>query len=214
MKNLSITFLFVLAFSNLVYGEFAYEPIKDRVKNSDLIIIGTLRNVSEHHTREIDYSKGTLLIENVLFGNIRTTEGLQLKSGDKFQVEWANSNMIACRFGFSENEKEIYFLQIAESGNIESLSPSSSASIEDIAEVKKYLKKKKTSNQSTKIIQSKKENQQQTEYIEETFDEVIKRSLYLEENSHTKYYPFSALLVILGSLSLYYFLYKSRFKIR
>ncbi|MDQ3322281.1 MAG: hypothetical protein M3525_07610 [Acidobacteriota bacterium] len=174
-----------------------------------------MQSVSENKTEEIDYSKGTVLIENILLGNVTTTQGFSVKAGDNIAVKWQNSNTFSCRFGFSENERGIWFLQIDEEGKIKSLSPSSEASMSELAEVKKHLKKRKHSNKAAKIINTRNDIEQmsQIKSVERT-PVIVEVSLLTEESKQKEYSPFQAFLVILVSVSLYYLLYRSRFKIR
>lgn len=214
MKNKLFVCLIILIFSTFVYGEFAILQIKERVKQSNLIVVGTLQDVSETETDKLRISKGTLVIEKVILGSFKNSQGQILKLGEKVQVEWTNSKMFACQFGFSENEKEIWFLNVDEGGNIQPLSPSTSASLSDLTEVKENLRKKDKNN-AVKILNTLNDNDKvpQLSLPKATSEETVK-CLYSINAKQNQYSPFSAFLVILASLSLYYLLYRSRLKIR
>src|SRR3954470_2886477 len=145
MKKLTVACFVVLILSTFGYAEFAVLKIEGRVKNSNLIVIGRLLNTSETETETQKLSKGTLLIDKTIYGNFVFSNGQKLKSGDEIQVEWQNSKMFACQFGFAEDTEEIWFLKVDNEGNIESLSPSTTATLDELPEVKEHIKKQKRS---------------------------------------------------------------------
>ncbi len=154
MKNLFMAYLFILVFSTISFGKFLILPLEERIQNADLIVIGTLESVSARETYNFNYYQGNLVIEKIIFGNVKTTQGLQLTTKDKLQVKWQNSNMVSCRLMFAENYKKIWFLQMDAEGNIESLTPSSTTSLDDIAEINKLLKKQKRSDKTIDIVRN------------------------------------------------------------
>ncbi len=215
MKKILIISFFVLISSTFVFGKFLILPIEERVKENNLIVIGKLQDVSETETDMERISKGTLVVEKIIYGRFKNSNGQKLKLGDKVQIEWTNSKIIACKFGFTENKSEIWFLNVNDEGRIESLSPSTTASLDDLTKVKKYLKKLKKENKIAKsiIIQDDFENRIQPKPPVQTSTKTV-RYVYLVSDKPKTYSPFSAFLVILISISLYYLLYRSRFKIR
>ena len=214
MKKLAAACFVCLMLSTFVYAEFVFLEIKERVKNNNLIVIGRLLNASETETETEKLSKGTLLIDKTIYGNFVFSNGKKLKSGDEIKVEWQNSKMIACQFGFAEDRKEIWFLTVDNEGNIESLSPSTTASLDELPEVKKHLKKQKSLNEPVKTIRISDDSQQDSlgEMPTENNSKISFGVYSLERKLN--YQPFLAFLVILVSISLYYLLYQSRFKIR
>lgn len=214
MKKLAVACFVILMLSAFGYAEFAILKIEGRVKNSNLIVIGRLLNTSETETETQKLSKGTLLIEKTISGNFVFSNGQRLKSGDKIKVEWQNSKMFACQFGFAEDTEEIWFLKVNDEGNIESLSPSTTAALDELPEVKKYLKKQKRSNEAVKTIRISDDSQQiSLAEIPTGNDSKISFGIYSLERK-PNYRPILVFLIILGSISLYYLLYRSRFKIR
>lgn len=215
MKKLSIICFILLMSTTFVFGYLDILSIEERVKENNLIFIGKLINVSETETDIHRISKGTLVIEKVIYGDFTSLSGQRLKLGDKVQVEWQNSKMFACQFDFSENEKEIWFLTVDNEGNIQSLSPSTAASLGELKEVKKHLKKQKRPDNNSKKIKLQNEVSEiiQPNLFSQPAENTVK-CMYTIQPKQTKYSPFSALLVILTSISLYYVLYRSRFKIR
>lgn len=216
MKKIFFAFLCVFVFSTFVFGKFLTLTIEERVKENNLIVIGSLISVTETETAETRLSKGTLVIEKVIYGNFTNSTGQSLKSGDKVQVEWQNSKRIACQFGFSENETEIWFLKVDDEGNIGYLSPSTTASLFELSEVKKYLKKQKREDVVVKTVKSQKDFRviPQADSVKDNNSEVVFNPLYNQASKQKEYSSFSALLVIFISIALYWILYRSRFKIR
>ena len=214
MKKLAIACLFILTFSNFAIGTLLYTPLDKSVKESDLIVTGTLQNVSESETEEFEISKGILLIEKVISGNIRTQNGEPLKTGDKVLVGWENSKMMSCRFEIAAFSKGIWLLQLESDGTTKSLFPGAMVSESDIPIVEKELKKQKRSNEALKTIRIS-DNSQQSSLAEMPTgnDSKISFGIYSLERK-INYQPILAFLIILGSISLYYLLYRSRFKIR
>lgn len=52
--------------------------LETAVKTSDIIVIGTLKNVSEETKNGIDYGTGEIMTDEVLFGNVKENEKLIL----------------------------------------------------------------------------------------------------------------------------------------
>lgn len=214
MKKLTVACFVVLMLSTFGYAEFAILKIEGRVKNSNLIVVGKLVDVSKKETENSKVSKGILLIDKTIYGNFIFSNGQKLKSGDEIKVEWQNSKMIACQFGFAENTEEIWFLKVDNEGNIESLSPSTTATLDELPEVKEHIKKQKRSNETVKTIRISDDSRQNSSAeIPTGNDSKISFGIYSLERK-PNYQPILVLLVILGSISLYYLLYRSRFKIR
>lgn len=214
MKKLTAICFVVLLFSTIGYAEFAILKIEERVKNSNLIVVGKLTNVSESETENLRISKGTLVVEKVIYGNFVDSKGQRLKAESRFDIEWRNSKMIACQFGFAENEAEIWFLTVDDMGRIESLSPGSSASLADLPEVKKHLKKLKRANEVAKTIEIQNNSEQMSlNQIEVKNEPQVSFGIYSLERK-PNYSLISVFCVIFVSVGLYYLLYRSRFKIR
>lgn len=213
MKKSAFVCLIIFLLSTFGYAAFYILKIEERVKTNNLIIIGKLVNVSETETEIHRISKGTLVIEKIIAGNFVNSAGQKLKSGDEVRVEWQNSKTFACQFDFAKNKEQIWFLNVDSEGNIESLSPSTSATMEELAEVEKYLnlmRPEKTAK-TIKLLTDLKQNNLNELPVVTTSE---KEFSFYSSQPKSEYYPFSALLVILTSLSLYYLLYRSRFKIR
>lgn len=214
MKRATITCLVLLFLSSFGYAEFAVLKIEERVSNSDLIVTGRLISVSESQTENLRSSKGILVIEKTLYGDFADSMGQKLKSGDKVEVEWENSQIIACQFGFEENEKQVWFLTVDKEGNIAPLLPGSADSLDNLPEIDGYLKKSKRLRESVRTIRVTTDLQSEplakAPIGKEPETKLVEYSLERKLN----YQPILVFLVLLGSTSLYHLLYRSRFKIR
>ncbi|HEY8563473.1 MAG TPA: hypothetical protein VIL74_24050 [Pyrinomonadaceae bacterium] len=214
MKKGIFVCLFTLTLAAFAYANFAVLEIKERVKQNNLIVVASLRDVSESETETERISKGTLTIEKIVFGEFKKNDGQPLSFNDKVRVEWRNSKMIACQFGFSEGGEQVWFLKVDERGNIEPLTPSTTASIADTAEIDAYLRKKDKTGR-VESIDTINENERvfQVKPPEKSFEKPL-TSMSAPKHRRKTFYPFPAVLVVVSSASLYYLLYRSRFKIR
>jgi hypothetical protein len=70
MKVLSIILL-VLFLASVCFAEWADIPLKDIIKESDLIVVGTLDEVKEHTKNGIDYGQGVIVVHKVLRGIVQ-----------------------------------------------------------------------------------------------------------------------------------------------
>lgn len=188
------------------------------VQESDLIVIGTLQAVSQHSKNGIDYGEGFILIEKIVSGNVKTNDGFPLKETDKIHLKWQNSSMIACpriEHKGNENQKKVWLLTVEPDKTVRADYPGRAVSLDDLAEVKKQLKKQKVSNRTARTVsvQSEESSLVQAQTVEETADD-FKCMYSLKENKTKEYSLFQAFLVVLAAIPLYCFLYRSRFKIR
>jgi len=219
MKTLFTACFIILSFSFNCFAMWALIPMDELVKESDLIVIGTLQSVSRYTKDNVDYSEGKIVVEKVISGNVKTTEGFPLKLGDKIKFKWQASTLIVCpRLDHSgnENEKGIWLLEVESDGTVSADYPQRFNSLDEMSELKKILRKMKVRKTSQRVellnenplnitnqqIQNSDPFENQTIEPRKTFATVDSYSI------------FNALLVALFSLGLYWILYRSRFKIR
>lgn len=212
MRNVLATCLFILTFSNFAVGTLLYTSLDKSVKASDLIVIGTLQSVSKSETEEFEISKGILVIEKVVSGNVRTQNGEPLKAGDKIEVGWNNSKMMSCRFEIAAFSEGIWLLQLESGGTTKPLFPGAMVSVSELLNVEKELKKPKHSDKTAKTITIADHKRLKPETPINS-DSAISSGIYSLERKFDNR-PVLTLLIVLGSISLYYLLYRSRFKIR
>lgn len=187
MKNLFIVCCSILAFCYNSFATLINVPLNELVKDSDIIIIGTLQDVSEYSYGGVNNGEGRILIEQIISGKIKTDKGLPPKSGDKLKLVWSED--FACVYGMhrrTANQKGIWFLKVEKDGTVISGHPQRFKSSEELTEIRNALEKASLSDREIKVV----------------------------DISGRTYSAFNALIVIFTALILYYFLYRSRFKIR
>jgi hypothetical protein len=124
-------------------------PLNRLVKESDLIVMGTLHSVSRYTNDDTDYSEGLIVIEEVVSGNVKTTEDSPLKLADKIKLTWQNpSTKIHGRIepGGSENNEVIWILRVKSDGTVtaDNLFSIRAATTNQLEEIRKILRKQKT----------------------------------------------------------------------
>lgn len=210
MKKFSVTCLMICAFSYNTFAYFVLNPLYG-LENSDLIVVGTLQSVSEYTEDGMDYGEGKIVVERVLFGNVKTQYGSELKPNDIIQLKWQNSSNIICprvEHKPSENKKEIWLLNIAENGIVRTYYPAGSISLNAVGEVTKFLSKryKAAGTLKTVVIQNTNERARQTDMNDSTIE-------FTADNFQPrKYSLFNALITLLISLGLYWILYRKRWQ--
>ena len=217
MKNLFVACIIVLAFSFNIFGKLMFVPLDEAVKNSDLIVIGTLKGISEKSEVGTIYGKGEIFVERLIAGNVKTAKSVILKSSDRLQLNYIES--FACVYGSHkriENEKGIFLLTLNDNGEIQS---KDFRSLDDLPEIRKLLKKGIKPNEVAKTIKILNDVEQKlpTPMTETLVNQSPAKSfcpLYSNKSDEREYYPFRAFLVILLSILAYSVLYRSRFKLR
>lgn len=219
MKTLFTACFIILSFSFNCFAMWALISTDELVKESDLIVIGTLQSVSKYTKDNVDYSEGKIVVEKVISGYVKTTEGLPLKLGDKIKFKWQASTLIVCpRLDHSgnENEKGIWLLEVESDGTVSADYPRRFNSLDEMSEIKKILRKIKVRKTSQRVellnenpLNITNQQIQNSDIFDNQTIEPIKTSATVDN-----YSTFNALLVALFSLGLYWILYRSRFKIR
>ncbi|HEX8267728.1 MAG TPA: hypothetical protein VF596_20175 [Pyrinomonadaceae bacterium] len=135
-----------------------------------------------------------------------------IQAGDSLQLHYVEN--FACVMGSHrriENKKGVFLLTFNENGEIQS---KDFRSIESLNEISELLKKGVKPNKNFKTIKINNEAEQIPTAKETNAQNSEISFCASSSQSKTEYYSFSALLVTLASLSLYYLLYRSRYKIR
>jgi len=202
---LAIFFLSILPVGAL--ADLAYVEPKTLIKESDLIVIGTLTNVTERTVEDTVYAEGVITIRQLVAGNIMNSEDKQLGPGDAVVVKWERSAWFACTMGMhkdAENVEGEWLLTIenetARADRPQSFSPA------EFSEIDKLLKAGVSVRRGSKRVRV---------FSNPTEIENDLASLKPEgsrENRSDDYAPYSALLVFMASVMLYMILYRNRFK--
>ena len=211
-----------LAFSlNLFAQSFTqWVPLNQLIKESDLIVRGTLRSVSNYTKDGIDYSEGTIVIEEFISGNVKTTEDSSPKLGDRIKLTWQNSSTKIhgrIELSGSENNEVIWILRVKNDGTVtaDRFVSIRAATTNQLREIREILRKEETLKNLQRVrlfdeIYSSITNpNKQTQNSDTNQNHVIE--VYSKSSQDSS---LAALITILFSSSLYWMLYKSRFKIR
>lgn len=80
--------LLLLALPASARASWAHTSVEELVRETDLIVVGTLRDVSEHTADEVDYGRGRIEVREVIWGNV--------SPGDSLLLKWSNPSRLAC----------------------------------------------------------------------------------------------------------------------
>lgn len=211
MKRCILIFFAMIVFSSVSNAESEYIPTWELLRDTDLVVVGTLRSVSERTIDNIEHSTGIIDIEQVLSGKINTSKNRSLRSGDKISIRWQKLLTVVCprlEHKGAQNRSGIWLLKVEESGNVLSDNSGRYKYISGLKEIKAELRKAPTrkSGKVVKLISD--EPVANLEIIDvQTSNEVFfNREIRM-------YYPLRAVLVALFFTGLYFVLYRSRFKL-
>ena len=219
MKRSILTIVIALSLSSNLIAKWALVSTAELVKDSDLILVGTLQNVSEFTRDNVDYSEGFIVVEKVIAGNDKTTSGDILKSGDKIFIKWQNSSMIACprvEHKGDENVKGIWLLEVESDGTVSSDYPWRFSELDELDKLSKVVRETKLRRSLTRLAvvdeMLTNSNEERPSTTENELGEVPVEVRSTPPSS--EYSLFDAGLVLVLCTFLYYLLYRSRFRIR
>jgi hypothetical protein len=207
MKNLFIASFFVLVFSFNAFAKLDIVPVDELIKESDLIVVGTLTSILEKNVDFAVNGTGEIFVESVVAGDTETAKGVLIKRGDRLLFGYIED--FPCVMGSHkrlENEKVIFFLIFNDKGEIKS---ENFRPLEDLPAIKKFLKKGIKPRASVKTVGI-------GEPAKVPKSQVFFHSYPMHSDEQMERWLAQRLtvLVILGSILLYWILYRSRFKIR
>lgn len=143
--KINIYLLCLLVFAALpTFAKWAFIPIEQLVQKSDIVVVGTLRDVSESSKGEVDYSGGNIVVDETLLGNV--------KAGEKLKLVWQNASGLVCpRVEHRQNQsiKGVWLLTRDKHGKVRADYPLRFVPLEKKAEVIELLKIREQSNAAT-----------------------------------------------------------------
>lgn len=86
-------------------ASWAHVSVEQLVQETDLIVVGTLRDVSAHTADEMDYGRGRIEVHEVIWGKV--------SPGDSLLLKWSNPSGLACprvEHKHHQGEKGIWLL--------------------------------------------------------------------------------------------------------
>jgi hypothetical protein len=93
-------------------------PLDELVHDSDIIVIGTLEQVSEYTQNGMDYGQGSILIDEVVWG--------MENPGGLLSLKWQNESILACprvEHRHNEGKKSIWLLTVEPDGSVRANNP-------------------------------------------------------------------------------------------
>lgn len=215
-KTLFISLLIALAFSGSALAWGVFIPRKELVKDSDLIVVGTLQSVSEYRTNEYDYGEGKILINRVISDNTETARTAPLKPGDKIQLKWQNP-FISCprvEHKRNENKEGIWLLKVQDDGTVRADYQERFISLDKLDEIKGQLR---NSKKTRKVSKTAAVVNVETPSVQPPANEINLPVAPAVDAlpAQTKQFSLTRALIAASlSLALYWLLYRSKFKIR
>ena len=108
------------------------------MKTSDLIVIGTLHNVSEETRDGVDYGMGEITVDEVLFG--------EAQSGQKLTLVWQNESDVMCprvEHRGDQNKRLIWLLTLKPDKKVAADNPGRVAPLEKRDKVVELLRERR-----------------------------------------------------------------------
>lgn len=84
----ALTLMLVLLLPAAAFPDWIVISLESAVKDSDLVVTGTLHDVSEETREGVDYGKGEITVDEVLWGRAEV--------GEKLTLVWQNASDIEC----------------------------------------------------------------------------------------------------------------------
>jgi uncharacterized protein YheU (UPF0270 family) len=103
----SVSILIILLLPMVAAADWICISLESAVRTSDLIVIGTLANVSEWTKDGTDYGSGEITIDEVLSG--------KAKPGQKLSLVWQNESNVLCprvEHRDNQNRQRIWLLEL------------------------------------------------------------------------------------------------------
>lgn len=138
MKHILLALLVIGSLPSLSPARWAFVPLDELIQDSDLIVIGTLMDVSEHSKKGMDYGQGTIIVDEVIWGSASPGEMLTLR--------WQNRSEMICprvEHRGNENKKGIWLLTIGKNHEVQANYPGRFVELKERKKVERMLQKKK-----------------------------------------------------------------------
>jgi hypothetical protein len=127
--------IFILLLPVTAAPSWVVISLESAVKDSELIVVGTLRNISEETRDGVDYGSGEIKVAEVLWGDAR--------QGRKLSLVWENLSGIDCprvdHRGYL-NRQVIWLLKLRVDGKVAADNPGRSVPVEKKEKVIELLR--------------------------------------------------------------------------
>ena len=114
-----------------MWGPYPFERV---VRESDLIVVGTLHGVHEHTEDWVDFGRGSITVDEVLWGDA--------EPGEELTLTWQNPSVLACprvEHHFYEDEEIVWLLTVESDSTVHANHPARHASVDRRAEIEAFL---------------------------------------------------------------------------
>ncbi|HLF84857.1 MAG TPA: hypothetical protein VI837_11835 [Blastocatellia bacterium] len=147
MKRI-LLILALLAFSSAQsFSMWAQIPLDQLVQCSDLIVVGTLDEVSQYSRDGMDYAEGTIRIDEVIWGVANAGESVTLK--------WQNQSTLVCprvENEYNQSKKGIWLLTVQDGAVVRADYPGRFVDVSDRQKVERSLLKNKVSLRAARFF--------------------------------------------------------------
>ncbi|HKA17687.1 MAG TPA: hypothetical protein VKN18_05165 [Blastocatellia bacterium] len=126
---------------------WAYISTEELVQDSDLIVVGTLDNVTEYSKNGIDFAQGTITVEEAIWGTASPGSILTLK--------WQNESDLVCpRVEHRHNQKKsgIWLLNVQNDGVVQANYPGRFVDLSERTTVEQGLVRNKIRLRTTQLF--------------------------------------------------------------
>jgi hypothetical protein len=138
MMKYILSMMLVFLLPVVAVSDWIVISLESGVNTSDIIVVGTLRDVSEETRDGIDYGTGEIIVDEVLWGNI--------EPGQKLVLVWQNESNIDCprvEHRAHQNKQAVWLLNVKPEGKVAADNPGRFVSIEKKAKVLELLRERR-----------------------------------------------------------------------
>src|SRR5262245_44171373 len=133
LRKCLFTIIVVLACSASVFGTWALIKLDELIRESDLIVVGTLHDATED-SRGI--GRGYIAVERIISPGAMTRESRSLVPGDNLKLTWADD--WACAAGMHRGrigKSGIWLLEVKDDGTVTAGYPGRFLDTDELAKV-------------------------------------------------------------------------------
>lgn len=210
MKNVVFVSLIPLLLSTTLFATWALIPLDELVDDSDLIIIGTLHSATENSD---GLGTGYILMDQVMTTGIKTSEGRSLRPGDNLKITWADNWACAMdmHLGWA-NKKGIWLLKIENDGTVKAGYPGRFRDLDELTNIRNLMSKRSRVKTSKPVVLAS--DELFCAFRDDGEMEPIPLTEWREYDLIERDPWPLTIFVLFASIFLYWFLYRSRFRIR
>ena len=184
---------------------WAMIPLDEVVRESDLIIVGTLYSATEDSE---GLGSGHIRVEAIIGGKAVSLDDLPLAIGDSLKIKWADN--WACAAGMHIGRQDrigVWLLDVEEDGSVSAAHPGKFESIEQLGEIIRLLRNAKA-KKAVEVDVYRKQTRPAVLFTEK------REVLAVDVSPPADHSLARGLITFLFATGLYWLLYRSRIRIR